>query len=133
MSAEFLRSDTVRPGQRRGSARGIDFNDNAVGSVKRDAGQAKPVGQSFDKGTESDSLHRSVQDDPMTRKAPGVFLTSGGGQPAEQEKMMTAKAATEREQKPVDSPVHAVSRADAPEIDGFAIGAAGIKHWCAEA
>jgi hypothetical protein len=72
----------------------IDFNNETAGGVKCDPGQGKAIGQSLYKGTESDALNHSLQNNAVPRKAPAVFLTSGrvheGSTPPEQEEVMTA-------------------------------------------
>jgi len=44
--------------------------------------------------------------------------------PSEQEKVVAAKTAPARFEEPVESPLHGISGAYAPEIDGSAIGTA---------
>jgi hypothetical protein len=61
----------------------------------------------------------------QTRWIQNVAATAGNQSvPSEQEKVVAAKTAPARFEEPVESPLHGISGAYAPEIDGSAIGTA---------
>jgi hypothetical protein len=57
---------------------GIDFNDEAAGSVEGDAGKVEAVGEFLDEGAETDALDDALQNDAVARKTSSYLIAEGG-------------------------------------------------------
>ena len=68
---------------------------------------------------------RQATRSPALRKGPKLSGLLNGSPPSKQEEVVAAERAPEGYKNPMESFLERVSDADAPEVDGFAMGAAG--------